>query len=356
MGLRRKKKRSRTRRRSVGASPGTLVHLGERRSDHVRIRVIDFSPERLREEDVSSVEACFPFRDTAGVTWINIDGLHNVDLIRRLGEHFHVHPLVLEDVLNTGQRSKVEDYGSYLFAVARTITQDSAAEEEQITLLVGPGFVISFQEREGDVFEPVRERIRNGRPRIRRLGSDYLAYCLIDTIVDHYLVVLETMIEDIDAFGDRIIADPQRYSIEEIHDLKSNIIQLRKSILPIRDVAASLLRSESSLIADETRPFLRDLHDHSLRVVESVEALRELSAGMLDLYLSGMSHRMNEVMKLLTLIATIFIPLTFVAGIYGMNFVHMPELHWRWGYPTVLISMGAVGVAMVVFFKRKGWL
>jgi len=321
--------------------------------------VIDFGPSEFEEKEVSSAEECFPFRDTPTVTWINVDGVHHLDIIERLGHHFGLHPLLLEDIANTGQRPKQEDYGDYLFAVVKMLYYDAGTRKtdaEQVSIVTGPNFVISFQEQEGDVFEEVRGRIRNDKGRIRKCGADYLAYSLIDSIVDNYFVILEGLGERIETVEEELIAGPGQQTSRKIHRLKGEALFVRKSVWPLREVIGSLARGDSKLIKPDTLPYLRDVYDHIIQVADTVDTYRDMISGMLDTYLSALSNRLNEVMKVLTIIATIFIPLTFVAGLYGMNFKNMPELEWPWGYPTALAVMAAAAGLMLVYFKRKKWL
>ncbi len=341
-----------------GCAPGTLVHVGERRTENVRIRVIDYDEGNFLEKEVAAVEDCFAFRDTATVTWINIDGVHDPQIVERLGAHFGLHPLIQEDIMNTTQRPKLEDMGETLYIVARMLEFDETASEvgtDQLSLVVGRNFIISFQERPGDEFGPVRERIRRGKGRIRKAGPDYLAYALLDSVVDHYFVILERLGERVELLEDELVSDPKKETLHEIHVLKREMIFLRKSVWPLREVVAGLERSDSCLIQESTNVFLRDLYDHTIQVIDNVETFRDMLSGMLETYLSSISNRMNEVMKVLTIISTIFIPLTFIAGIYGMNFEHIPELKWRLGYFLVLGVMFVIGLIMAAFFKRKKW-
>jgi magnesium transporter len=308
---------------------------------------------------VETIEECFPFRDTPTVTWINIDGLHEVGIIEKIGKHFSIHPLILEDILHTGQRPKMEDFEDYIFLVVKMFYYDEKDDEikmEQVSLLLGSNFVISFQEREGDIFDPIRERIRNHKGRIRMMKADYLGYALLDTIVDNYFIILEKIGEDIENIEEELVTRPTPETLQTIHNLKRELIVLRKSIWPLREVVNSLERGESPLINEATGVYLRDVYDHTIQVIDTIETFRDMVSGMLDIYLSSISNKMNEVMKVLTIIATIFIPLTFVAGIYGMNFEFMPELKWHWGYFAALLVMVAVAVIMVFYFRRKRWL
>ncbi|HDS45086.1 MAG TPA: magnesium/cobalt transporter CorA [Methanomicrobia archaeon] len=347
------------RSKKSGLPPGTLIHIGERKTEKVRITLIDYDEAQLEEREVARVEEVFSFKERPTVTWINIDGVHDVELIRAIGQHFGVHPLLLEDILNTEQRPKMDDYESYLFLVLKMLYyngEEREIEAEQVSLIIGPNFVISFQECEGDVFNSVRDRIRNKKGRIRKAGPDYLAYALIDAIVDNYFVILEKIGEVIEDTEEELVSTPSPETLRTIHGLKRGMIFLRKSIWPLREVLSGLERLDSPLIQESTDIYLRDLYDHTIQVIDTVENYRDMIAGMLDIYLSSLSNKMNEIMKVLTIIATIFIPLTYIAGVYGMNFEYMPELGWRWGYLAVWLVMGAILISMVLYFRRRGWL
>jgi magnesium transporter len=346
-------------KQKVGLVPGTLVHVGERKIEKVRIRIIDYDETQLEEKEVEKVEECFPFKDKPTITWINIDGLHDLEVIEKIGKQFGLHPLVLEDIVNTGQRPKLEDFENHIFVVLKMLYYDQEKgelEAEQISLIFGQNFVISFQERVGDIFEPLRERIRKGKGRVRKAGSDYLAYALMDSIVDNYFVILEQLGEKIEDAEQELAVNPTVETLQTIRTFKKEMIFLRKSIWPLREVVNSLERGESSLIDESTLIYLRDVYDHTIQIIDTVESYRDMLSGMLDVYLSSISNRMNEVMKVLTIFAAIFIPLTFVAGVYGMNFSFMPELGWRWGYFAALLVMAIVAVILIVYFKRKRWL
>jgi magnesium transporter len=344
--------------KKVGLPPGALVHIGEKKADKARITIIDYDEVQFQEKDVEAIEECFPLKDKPAVAWINVDGIHQVEILEKLGDCLGLHPLVLEDILNTGQRPKVEDFGDYIYIVLKMFYSDENDEiaEEQLSLILGPSFVISFQEREGDVFSPIRERIRSARGRVRKMGADYLAYALLDSVVDNYFVVLEKLGEKIEFLEEELVTNPTTETLQVIHDIKREMVFLRKSVWPLREIISGLERGESALIQESTLIYLRDVYDHTIQVIDTVETFRDIISGMLDIYLSSVSNRMNEVMKVLTIIATIFIPLTLIAGIYGMNFQYMPELGWRWGYPLVWLVMLVIGALMLVYFRRKGWL
>ncbi|MFH1383110.1 MAG: magnesium/cobalt transporter CorA [Chloroflexota bacterium] len=349
----------RKRSEKTGLPPGSLVHVGERKAEKVKITILDYDEAQFQEKEAVTVEECFLFKDRPTVTWINIDGLHEVEIIEKLGSHFGLHPLLLEDILNTDQRPKMEESGDYIFLVLKMIyccEKGGDIEAEQVSLIFGPNFVISFQEREGDVFEPVRDRIRKSKGRIRRAGADYLAYALVDAIVDNYFIILESIGEKIEDTEQQLATNPTPETLQFIRELKREMIFLRKSVWPLRELINGLERVESALIHESTGVYLKDVYDHTIQIIDTVESYRDMISGMLDIYLSSMSNRMNEVMKVLTIFASIFIPLTFIAGLYGMNFEFMPELKWHWGYFALLGFMALVGVLLVIYFKRKRWL
>jgi magnesium transporter len=305
------------------------------------------------------VEDVFPYRDSSNVTWINITGLADVGIIEKIGTHFNLHPLILEDILNTGQRPKTEDYGDYVFVVLKMLyfgEETTKITAEQVSIVLGENYVLSFQETRADIFDPLRERLRNPNSRIRKMDAGYLAYGLMDAIVDNYFLMLENVGEYIDDLERDLIENPDRETLEDINYIKGEMIFLRKYVWPLREVISNLERIDSPFIRDQTSVFLRDLYDHTVQIIDTVETYKEMLSGMLELYLSNVSNRMNEVMKILTIIATIFIPLTFIAGIYGMNFEYMPELHWKRGYPAVLLLMVLIFLSMIYYFKRKKWL
>lgn len=352
-------KNTHRRSRKAGLPPGSLIHVGDKKAERTKITIIDYDEQSFQEKEAKTIEECFPFKDTATVTWINIDCVHDSEVVGKMGSHFGVHPLILEDIMTTAQRPKMEDMGDFIFIVVRMLSLEGKKKEvqsEQVSLILGSNFVISFQESEGDVFDSVRDRIRTGKGRLRKMGPDYLAYALIDSVVDNYFLILEKLGEKVEFVEEELVSDPGRKTLQEIHILKREMIYLRKSVWPLREVISGLERAESALIKDSTGIFLRDVYDHTIQVIDTVETYRDMLSGMLDMYLSSVSNRMNEVMKVLTIIATIFIPLTFIAGIYGMNFKHMPELEWRWAYFVVLAFMFGIGVLMLILFKRKKWM
>ena len=345
--------------KKAGLPPGTLVHVGVKTDKPVNISVMDYTEGEFQEKPVEKVEECFPFKDKPTVTWINVDGVHQVEIIEKIGKEYDIHPLVLEDIVNTDQRPKLEEFDEFIFVVLKMLNWDdenAEVQSEQVSLLVGRNFVVSFQERPGDVFDPIRDRLRQAKGRIRKMRADYLAYALVDAIVDNYFVVLEKLGDRIELVQEELVGDPSPGTLHAIQNLKRELLFLRKSVWPLREVASGFERSESPIVCDSTRVYLRDVYDHTIQVIDALETCRDLVSGMLDIYLSSISNKMNEVMKTLTIIATIFIPLTFVAGLYGMNFEFMPELHWRLAYPLVLLVMVVIGILMLFYFRRKRWL
>ena len=345
--------------KKVGLPPGSIVHIGNKRDEKVKITIVDYSEAKFQEKEVKSVEECFPYKDKSTITWINIDGVHEVKVIEEIGKHFNLHPLILEDIVDTDQRPKIKDFGDYIFIILKMLycnKKGNAIRVEQVSLILGKNYVISFQEREGDVFSFIRERIRNNIGRIRKLGADYLVYSLIDAIVDNYFTIIERLDEKIENLEDKIIIQPNPSNVQAIHKLKRDLIFLRKSVWPLREVISFLEKDESPLVLESTHIYLRDVYGHTIQVMDTVETLRDVISGILDIYLSSINTRMNEIMKMLTIIATIFIPLTFITGIYGMNFQYMPEIKWFWGYPAVLSIMVAIGIGMLIYFKGKKWM
>ncbi|MHC4592054.1 MAG: magnesium/cobalt transporter CorA [Planctomycetota bacterium] len=343
----------------LGLPPGTPVHVGERKAGEVTLTVFDFDESACREHSIEQASECAAFRDSPTVTWINVDGVHDVSLIEDIGRLFGLHPLVLEDIANTGQRPKMEDYEDHVYVVLKMLSYDEESAQvaaEQVSLILAQNVVVSFQEREGDVFDGVRDRIRSAKGRIRKMGADYLVYALLDAIVDSYFVLCEILGEMAEPLQEELVAEPSPRTLQAIHGLKAEVLFLRKALWPLREVVGGLARTESELFEDSTRLYLRDVYDHTIQVIETIETYRDMVSGMVDIYLSSVSNRMNQVMKVLTIIATIFIPLGFIAGVYGMNFQRMPELAWRWGYPFALGVMLAVAGVMLLYFRKRGWI
>ncbi|MFZ0389446.1 MAG: magnesium/cobalt transporter CorA [Calditrichia bacterium] len=345
--------------RKLGLPPGAMVHIGEKKTDKVEITLMDYDSQKYDYRPVEHIEEAFPFKETPTVTWLNIYGLHEVELINRIGREYNIHPLVLEDILNTGQQPKVEFFEDYIFLILKMIWYDSATREisiEQISIVMGSNYVLTFQERRGDIFNPLRQRIESGRGRARVSGPDYLFYAIMDVVVDNYFLVMENLSEEIEILDKNVLLSPEPAMAKEIQRLRKELLFLGRAIWPLKEVVVTLRREGIDQIKAKTIPFLRDLLDHVNQVSDTLEIYRHMVSSILDIYLSTINTRMNEVMKVLTIIATIFIPLSFIAGIYGMNFEYMPELHFRWAYPTLLLFMFFVLITMLLFFRRKGWL
>jgi len=346
-------------RGKVAQPPGTLVHVGDRKTETVTMGLTRYNNDTVEEKAITDPRECRTENDFKGVCWVNVTGIHDVQTIETLGTRFGLHPLVMEDIVNTYQRPKFEEMDDYIFTVLKMLYYDKAEKEvkvEHISIILGDRSVITFQEQAGDVFDPVRDRIRFSKGRIRKLDADYLFYSLMDAVVDNYFMVLETIGEEIEDLEDRLLEHPTPQILKSVHRLKQEMIYLRKGVWPLREVINGLLKSESKRIKKGTRIFMRDVYDHTISVIETVETYRDMVAGLQDLYLSSISNKMNEVMKVLTIIATIFIPLTFIAGIYGMNFDVMPELKWKFGYFAVWGVMAAIAVFMLIYFRRRKWL
>ncbi len=342
-----------------GTSPGTLVPAPEKKSEKSRMTLIAYDQEHYLKKEIDTLEEALPLNDSPAVTWINIDGLHDLGLIESVGRQFGVHPLTQEDIVTIGQRPKAEEFDDYVYIVFKMLSYRDDLDQvksEQISIVLGPNFLISFQETSGDVLAPVRERIEKGKGRIRRAGSDYLAYALIDAVVDHYFLVLESFGEKIEDLEAELLSDPTPKSLQHLYAMKRNVIFFRKQVWPIRELLNRLIKEETPLIDESVDVFLNDVYDHTIQVIDTIESFRDLMAGLLDIYLSTISNRMNEVMKMLTIMATIFIPLTFIAGIYGMNFEYMPELKWRWAYPALWGAFISIFLGMLAWFKYKKWL
>jgi magnesium transporter len=352
----------RKRYHTPGTSPGTLAPSSAEHAGPVTIDVIHYTATEIDEKTFTTAEEVFPYRDAAGVSWINVNGLHDVDLLQKLGEHFQLHPLALEDVVNTGQRPKIEDYDLQEFIVLKQLHYDGRITTEQTCLFLAKNYVITIQEDPGDCFEPIRERLRKGSGRLRKMGTDYLAYAFIDALVDQAFPILEQVGERIETLEEEVLANPVRATLGAIREVKHDLLQLRRAAWPQREVIHTMQREESRFVKKETRVYLRDLYDHTIQILDIIETYRDLTAGMLDIYLSSLSNRMNEIMKVLTIISTIFIPLTFLVGVYGMNFSpdagpwSMPELRSPYGYVTLWGVMGAIALAMLWFFHRKKWI
>ncbi len=345
------------RSKKTGLSPGTLIHIGEQRTETVSVTLFNYAGTQCEEQVVTDVTALrLPADET--VTWVNVGGVHKVDVLEAFGKCFGLHPLLLEDIANTDQRPKLDDYETYLFLVMKMLmpSQNGDIMVEQVSFVLGRNYVLSFQENGTDVFHSVRERLRGGKGRLRQHGSDYLLYALIDALVDQYFTVLEMLGERIEALQEQVIEDPRPNTLKDIHALKRQLLFVRRAVWPLREATHNLSRSDCPFFHDPIKVYVRDVYDHVVQIVDTIETLREMMSASLDIYLSSVSYRLNAVMRVLTVITTIFMPLTFIAGIYGMNFEHMPELKWPWGYPMAVGVMGLVATVMLIGFRRKKWL
>lgn len=341
----------------TGAPPGTVIYLGEKESAEVKITLIEFNEKEFVEKDFYAIDDCIKLLNPEMVNWINVNGVHDVALIEKIGRQFGIHPLTLEDIVNTHQRAKFEDYDKYLVSIMKMISYDTEIRSEQLCVILMEGIVISFQEPQGgDAFDMIRNRIRQGKGRIRRMGADYLAYALLDAVVDFYFIILEKIGDKIELLEEEVITEPSKATIQKLHFLKREMIFVRKAVWPMRELINNMERSETDLIKPTTDIYLRDVHDHTVRVIDTVETYRDLLSGMMDIYLSSVSNKMNEIMKVLTIITTLFVPVTFIAGVYGMNFEFMPELHSQWGYFGVWVVMLSMITSLLIYFRIKKWL
>lgn len=347
------------RSRKSGLPPGTPVHIGEQKLETMSLTALTYSEHTFHETQTHRVEEVLPLADTAEHVWITVQGIHHIEGLQQLGAAFGLHSLVMEDIVNTHQRPKIEDYGEYLFLVMKAVSKQDPAQPlmvEQISLIVGTNFVLCFLEGKEDPFVDLRERLRKEKGRLRKMGCDFLTYAHIDTIVDQYFPLLEQIGEDIELLEEELIAHADRGSLKTLHVFKREMVLIRKAIWPLREVLSHLERGDSTLIHPSTHIYLRDVYDHTIQLIETTETYRDMLAGMMDIYLTSLSNKLNETMKVLTVIATIFIPLTFIVGIYGMNFKVMPELEWPWGYPLVMGVMLMLAIGMLWAFRSKHWI
>ncbi len=345
--------------KAAGASPGTLLPSRPERLDGVSFRMLVYDSAKWQETRPARIPDVVPFPPKPAIIWLAVEGVHDTTILEQLGAHFNFHPLVLEDIQNISQRPKVDNYESYLFLVLRILEYHQELQQvnsEQLSILLGPNYVISLHERNSRAFDIIRQRIKNPDSRARQHGADYLAYRLIDTIVDQYFLVLEKLGERIEQLEDEVMAEPTEATLHAIHALRRETMFARRAVWPLREVISSIDREETALINKTTRIFLRDVYDHTIQIIDTIETFRDMISSMVEVYLSSVSNRMNEVMKTLTIMASIFIPLTFIAGIYGMNFRVMPELDWRWGYAMVWFVIILIGGGMLYYFKRKDWI
>ncbi|PLX48047.1 MAG: magnesium and cobalt transport protein CorA [Desulfobulbaceae bacterium] len=342
----------------AGLPPGSLVHVGNTPTGDTKIKGLRFTETEFEVFAVPDNDALMRLKEKEGTIWLQVDGLHQPEKISAIGEIFSLHALTQEDILNTGQRPKMEEFDDYLFLVGKILSLDETLEtvqEKHFCLVLLPHTILSFHEAGANIFASVENRLQKSNGKIRKKSADYLAYALFDAMVDNYFLVLEKLGAQIEELEEEILTAPSRASLEWLHFLKRELTILRKSVWPLRDVINSMVRTDSDLVVEDTVKYFMDVYDHTMQVLETLEAFRDVTASLYDMYLSAISNRMNEVMKVLTVIATIFIPLTFVVGIYGMNFHYMPELAWKWGYFVTLAIMAILGTCMAVYFKRKDW-
>lgn len=357
--MRTKAQGGKKRSRKIGQPPGSLIYVGPKETLKCKITLTDYDKDKFFEKEMERVEDCRIYKDAPSITWINIEGLSKVDSIEKIGTSLGLHPLIMEDIVNTDQRPKFEDYEDYIYIVLTMPGCDETAgkiKTDQFNIILGTNYVVTFEDENFKALDPIRERLRTGKGKLRKMGADYLAYVIIDLIIDNYFTVLENIEDRIDRIEEKLVDETGSEILQDIHWLKRELVMIKKRVWPLRELINALERSESNLLSDPIAPYLRDVYDHVIQIIDTVESYRDIVTGMLETYLSSVSNRMNSVMKILTIIATIFIPLTFIAGIYGMNFKHMPELEWRWGYPAVWAVMILAAGAMVTYFIKKKWL
>ena len=343
---------------TIGQAPGTLVYTGNNNETDVHLEIYSFNKDEIHKKGGKSMAEVASVKSEGRVDWLNVDGLHNIELINQIGKEYKLNSLVLEDILHVDQRPKMEDFGDYIFFTIKMFYNNlnGELEFEHVSLVLGKESVISFQERPKDTFDLIRERLTGSYGKIREKGADYLFYRFIDTIIDHYFVVLDKIAEKIELLEDEVMEDPTTKTLQKLQGIRKELIYLRRSIYPLRESISTILKSESPLLKPDTERYFMDIHDHTIQVIESLETYRDLQSGIMDLYMNTASNRMNEIMKVLTIMSTIFIPLTFIAGIYGMNFQNMPELEYKWAYPSVWFLMIVLVIFMLIVFKKKKWL
>lgn len=342
----------------VGLPPGSIIYVGEKKIENVKISLTEYDEKDVETREIKSVEEIDPYTDTPQVTWVNVCGLHDTELIKQIGEKFNIHPLVLEDILNTETRPKIEITEKYIFIAMKMLTTNGHDHQpviEQVSFILGNSFIFSFLEKSDNIFIPIKDRIINNSGKVRKQDSDYLFYTLMDIVVDQYYLTLEHIEEKIELLDDEVITNTDQSQIKKVYTLKNKLLLIRRSIWPLREIFSRLIREESNLIDKKVMPYLRDLLDHTIQITETIDLQREIINGLMETHLSLMSYKMNEVMKVLTVIATIFIPLTFIVGVYGMNFDYLPELHWTWAYFAAWGVMIGITTFMIFFFKRKKW-
>ena len=342
-----------------GLPPGALIHIGKRKTDQVKLSKFTYNEKEFEEVEIQEVNNLGATIGKDFVSWINLDGIHKTDIIAKIGKQFSLHGLLLEDILNTNHRPKAEYYKDHMIFSLKMLGLNKSGNKlvsEQVSIVLGKNYLLSFQEQEGDLFEQIRERIRTAKGKIRLKKSDYLFYTLIDAVVDNYYLIIENFSERVETLEEKVLTAPDENTLKEIQDLKKQLVTLRKSVFPLREAVSLILKDEEDFFNTDNAKYLRDVYDHVIHILDTIETQRDIVSGLKDLYMSELSNRMNNTMKVLTIIATIFIPLTFIAGVYGMNFEYMPELHYKWAYPVVWILMIIITVGMIIYFKKKKWL
>lgn len=348
------------RSKKAGLAPGSLIHIGEKLIDKPKVSIINYNEDSFEEKEIKNIEECKPCKESTINTWINIEGIHDIEILEKVGAYFNIHPLAMEDILNTDQRPKYDDFINNLYIVLKMLSFNPKNNEivvEQVSIILGSNFLISFQEGiKGDVFNPVRERLRSSKGKIRKEGMDYLAYSLLDIIIDNYFLILEKIGDQLETLQSTLVKHTESKLLTEIYALKKEIVFLRKSVWPLREVISNLERLDSKLINSTTKIYLRDIYDHAIQIIDTIESFRDIIGGLLEIYLTQLTNKTNTVMKVLTVIATIFMPPTFIVGVYGMNFKYMPELEYKWSYPLVLLFNILIVILMLIYFKKKRWL
>lgn len=346
--------------KKIGEHPGALIYVGEKYLEKANAEVLEFNKVEFNRQKLNKIEECFEPKLNNSVRWINVNGLHNVEVIEKIGQHFGLHPLILEDILNTGHRVKMDDYDDYIFLVLKMLhfnDKTSEIKSEQVSFILLPDCVFTFQEYNGDAFDNVRERISSGKGNIRKQGADYILYALVDAIVDSYYIILENLGDMTEDVEEKLMDNPDKSVLQSIYTLKRELLFLRNSIWPLRSLVDTLITCDSPLFNSSTNIYFRDIYDHVIQVIDTIETYRDMLSGMLDTYLSSIGNKTNDTMKVLTILSTIFIPITFIAGIYGMNFKYMPpELQWKYGYPLFWAVNAVITILFVIFFKKKKWI
>ncbi|MFI0434121.1 MAG: magnesium/cobalt transporter CorA [Parachlamydiaceae bacterium] len=345
--------------RPAGLPPGSLLYTGSSGGKKIRLSIFEYGEDKWKEKKDASVEECLQHINMPTMTWIQVHGVFDPDTVASIGKTFKLHALFIEDIVSTGQRPKLDVFDNQVFIVARSLQYEptsQALKDEQISIVFGNNYLITFLEGNEDIFKPIEDRLRQGSNRIRKQGSDFLAYALLDTIVDYYFVVLEKVDISLDSLEEELITFPKANTLQKVQHAKREMIILRKAIWPMRDVINRLAHLDDHLVDSTTKIYLQDVHDHTVQTIDIIESFRDVVGGMIDIYLSNINIRTNDIMKVLTIVSTIFVPLTFISSLYGMNFEHMPELHTQWGYPLVVCTMGATAISMLIFFRRRKWI